>query len=230
MRNFPLVQRTTPQEVAKGIHVSHPLIISGGIQDWPSRERWTFERLLREFGSWLVPVSVFHRDFLFPNKKMCRISDVIPKIFPFPSWPLHYLQQIPLTEWPRSLVEGLGHPPGLTLGTPADIYFWCGPHGASSPLHYDTRDNLHVLMQGYKRFLLFPPEQSSFMYPCPEQEIRHLSEIDVEEVDWQTFPMFRRARGLRCVLGPGDVLYLPKNWWHQVHLWAPSIAVNFWIE
>ncbi|WP_425334920.1 cupin-like domain-containing protein [Myxococcus stipitatus] len=212
----------------EAIRTGLPVIIAGGLGAWPALSHWSFERLLRDHGDWVVPVSVFRHGALSPEKEMCRISELIPRILPFPSWPLCYLQQVPLAEWPRALAECIGPPPGLAPGTPMDAYLWCGPHGASSPLHYDTRDNLHVLLRGHKRFLLFAPDQSPLMYPHAEDGAQHLSRIDVERVDRRAFPRFGRARGLRCVLGPGEVLYLPTRWWHQVHLWAPSISVNFW--
>jgi len=228
MQDFPQVRRVAAELATEAIRSDQPVIITGGLGDWPALSGWSFERLLREHGDWVVPVSVFRQSPLYPDKETCRISELIPRISPFPSLPLHYLQQVPLEDWPRALAEEIGPPPGLVPGAPVDVYLWCGPHGASSPLHYDTRDNLHALLRGYKRFLLFPPEQSPLLYPRAEPGEQHLSRIDVERVDWRAFPQFRSARGLRCVLGPGEVLYLPTRWWHQVHLWAPSISVNFW--
>jgi hypothetical protein len=32
----------------------------------------------------------------------------------------------------------------------------------------------------------------------------------------ERYPHFRRARGLSVVLEPGDALYIPSLWWHEV--------------
>lgn len=31
-----------------------------------------------------------------------------------------------------------------------------------------------------------------------------------------------------CVLGPGDMLYIPPRWWHYVQSTTPSFSVSFW--
>ena len=49
---------------------------------------------------------------------------------------------------------------------PQQINFWagCAHEGASSGLHHDFHDNLYVLLQGKKRFRLFPPSSIEGMY------------------------------------------------------------------
>jgi hypothetical protein len=230
MRNFPEVLRVSSDKAAETIRISQPVIVTGGLRDWPALSRWSFERMHREYGNWVVPVSVFWRGALTPERQYRRLSEVIPRIFPLPSWPLHYIQQVALADWPQGLSEEIGQPPGLSPSISTDVYLWCGPHGGSSPLHYDTRENLHALLRGYKRFLLYPPEQTPRMYSRLRPSERHLSRVNVEQVDWLSFPNFRDVQGFRCVLAPGEVLYLPKDWWHQVRLWTASISVNFWWE
>ena len=36
------------------------------------------------------------------------------------------------------------------------------------------------------------------------------------------------VEALECVLAPGDALYIPPYWWHQVLSEGRSLAVNFW--
>lgn len=31
-----------------------------------------------------------------------------------------------------------------------------------------------------------------------------------------------------CYLGPGEMLYIPPNWWHHVTALTPSFSVSFW--
>lgn len=40
--------------------------------------------------------------------------------------------------------------------------------------------------------------------------------VDIEYPDYQRYPKFRHVKGLMAILGPGDVLYLPSCWWHEV--------------
>ena len=56
--------------------------------------------------------------------------------------------------------------------------------------------------------------------------------VDVERPDLARFPALRRARALEAILEPGDVLWLPRFYWHYVkQLDAPSenVSLNFWV-
>jgi hypothetical protein len=47
----------------------------------------------------------------------------------------------------------------------------------------------------------------------------------------QRYPRFERARDRALIveLEPGDALYLPKLWWHQVEATEPvNVLVNYW--
>lgn len=35
---------------------------------------------------------------------------------------------------------------------------------------------------------------------------------------------------LKVILEPGDVLFVPKKWWHYVESLETSISINTWIE
>ena len=55
-----------------------------------------------------------------------------------------------------------------------------------------------------------------------------LAQIDVENVDYDRFPLFRDVPHLECILQPGDLLYMPSRHWHYVRSLSPSFSVNFW--
>ena len=60
-----------------------------------------------------------------------------------------------------------------------------------------------------------------------------MSPVDIALPDLQRFPRFARARRVRCSLGPGDVLFMPAFWWHEVQSYPDeeerrNLAVNFW--
>jgi jumonji domain-containing protein 7 len=59
------------------------------------------------------------------------------------------------------------------------------------------------------------------------------SSILVDSPDFNKFPLYRQATAYRVVLNPGDVLYLPAYWHHEVQSLPDedvglNIAVNFW--
>ena len=60
-----------------------------------------------------------------------------------------------------------------------------------------------------------------------------MSPVDILRPDYDRFPKFSRAKRLECVLKPGDVLFMPAFWWHEVQSYPDhnehrNLAVNFW--
>ncbi|KNE55000.1 hypothetical protein AMAG_00937 [Allomyces macrogynus ATCC 38327] len=109
------------------------------------------------------------------------------------------------------------------------LHAWFGPAGTVSPLHHDgaTR-NLYAQVVGYKRFVLFPPEDAARLHPL-DGILGNSSPVDVlHGWDVDEDPGLREAKGVECVLGPGDLMYLPPQWWHFVHSLSYSMSVSFW--
>ena len=44
------------------------------------------------------------------------------------------------------------------------------------------------------------------------------------------FPRFAEAQALAVTLEPGDVLFIPKHWWHFVEAMDTSLSVNVWVD
>ncbi|XP_069411813.1 HSPB1-associated protein 1 isoform X2 [Ovis canadensis] len=96
---------------------------------------------------------------------------------------------------------------------------WIGSLGAHTPCHLDTYGcNLVFQVQGRKRWHLFPPEDTPFLYPTriPYEESSVFSKINVVNPDLKRFPQFRKARRHMVTLSPGQVLFVPRHWWHYV--------------
>jgi hypothetical protein len=136
---------------------------------------------------------------------------------------------------------------------PADVYFpgfaqendcalmaphvrprlWLG-NASTVACHYDTYDNLACVVAGRRRFTLYPPDAIGDLYVGPIDHTLSGQPISLAagaaEGDAR-FPRFAaaRARALHVELAPGDALYLPKLWWHQVEAIDPvNILVNYW--
>lgn len=106
--------------------------------------------------------------------------------------------------------------------------------GNVTPAHYDEQQNIFAQIRGFKRFILFPPEQYECFYPYPVFHPHdRQSQVDFENPDYNKFPKFQDAHGYEAILGPGDVLYLPMYWWHHVESAVDggyTISVNFWYK
>ncbi|XP_061171813.1 HSPB1-associated protein 1 homolog isoform X2 [Saccostrea echinata] len=116
-------------------------------------------------------------------------------------------------------------------GTESTI--WIGTEGCYTNCHYDTYGfNLVAQIQGRKRWILFPPWESFYLYPTriPYEESSVFSEVNVKNPDYQQHSEFKKANPYIVILEPGQVLYVPRHWWHYVESLEDSISINTWID
>jgi len=109
---------------------------------------------------------------------------------------------------------------------------WIGSSHAFTPLHKDTYGcNLVAQLSGRKSWSLFHPDDTDKLYPVrlPYEESSIFSAVDIENPDFTKYPKFMDAKGYKVILCPGDVLFVPKHWWHFVRHVEAGISVNMWI-
>jgi len=111
---------------------------------------------------------------------------------------------------------------------PGPPRFWLGPAGTVTPLHCDFDDNLFAQIWGSKRILLAPPHHDEFLYTREANALLFGSPFDPEAPDYERFPLARQAALVECVVGPGDMLYVPAGWYHQVRSLSFSLSANRW--
>ena len=106
--------------------------------------------------------------------------------------------------------------------------FWVGPAGTVTPLHCDYDDNIFAQVWGRKRIFLSPPHHDVFLYPSEANAILFGSPFDPEAPDFERFPLARQATMIECIVEPGDMLYVPAGWYHQVRALTFSLSSNRW--
>jgi cupin-like protein len=131
--------------------------------------------------------------------------------------------------------------PGFAAANPLpllgpEIYprIWLGT-AANVSSHYDTFDNLACVIAGRRRFTLYAPELIGKLYVGPIDNTMAGAPVSLAASappgSANEFPLFEEIRGqaLQVELQPGDALYLPKLWWHQVESTAAfNGLVNYW--
>ncbi|XP_071418983.1 HSPB1-associated protein 1 isoform X1 [Pithys albifrons albifrons] len=111
---------------------------------------------------------------------------------------------------------------------------WIGSEGANTPCHLDSYGcNLVLQIEGRKKWHLFPPGDTSFLYPTriPYEESSIFSKVNIANPDLKRFPKFRNSTAHVITLSPGEVLLVPRHWWHYVESIDPiTVSINSWIE
>ncbi|WP_230480869.1 cupin-like domain-containing protein [Sphingomonas sp. Leaf21] len=115
----------------------------------------------------------------------------------------------------------------------AQARLWIG-NGSRVSAHYDMASNIAAVAAGRRRVVLFPPEQAENLYVGPLDMTmagQPTSMVDLEKPDSIRFPRFVHAQAAAQVaqLGPGDAIYIPAKWWHEIRAEGPlNLLVNYW--
>ena len=109
---------------------------------------------------------------------------------------------------------------------------WIG-NSSIVPPHFDVPDNIAFVCSGKRRFTLFPPDQVK-LYIGPLEFTpagQPISLVDIYNPDLSKFPKFEFAKnhGKSAELMPGDAIFIPSLWWHQVESFGPlNVLINYW--
>ncbi len=96
---------------------------------------------------------------------------------------------------------------------------WISGPSVRSSLHSDGPDNLVYQVYGQKKWTLISPDASVFLRPdmgARKQGMMYKSQAHKELLEHTT----RHT----TILSPGDLLYVPAWWWHEVDNLSESIA------
>jgi len=110
---------------------------------------------------------------------------------------------------------------------------WLG-HRSNVSAHFDAYDNVACVVAGTRRFTLFPPEAIAALYVGPLDNTMAGQPVSLAAsapADETKYPLFSKVRdqALRADLTPGDAIYIPKLWWHQIESTASfNGLVNYW--
>lgn len=115
----------------------------------------------------------------------------------------------------------------------ASVRIWIG-NRTRVAAHYDALENIACVCAGRRRFTLFPPDQLSNLYVGPMDLTpagQQVSLVDFDNPDFDRHPRYADALEVArsAILEPGDAIYVPSMWWHQVDGLDPfNILINHW--
>ena len=107
--------------------------------------------------------------------------------------------------------------------TEGKIKLWFGPGGTITPLHHDQTNLIGAQIYGKKLWRIISPDQTPFVYNY--QAV--FSQVDLENPDYNKYPLFKKVKIIEVILEPGEMIFIPIGWWHQVKSLNVSISLSF---
>jgi len=206
-----------------------PVIIEDLSQDWPARTKWNFDYFKEKTGEVIVPLydgkPASGRSNSHGPARKIPFKDYIDILQDGPSdlrmFFFNLLKNCP------DLINDFKYPElGIKFFKKLPVLF-VGGEGSKVVMHYDMdlANNFHFNFAGRKRIILYPPDQTGFLYKVP-YSIVSMEIIDMDDPDLQKYPALAKARGFECTLEHGDALYIPSHWWHWVKYETPSLSLT----
>lgn len=211
---------------------NRPVLIRNAFRDWAALHLWTPDYLRQRWGDSIVEVQAQRNDsHQFETRaekhtQSMRFGDFIHLVQAGPTNDIYMTARN--SESNRLALPGLWEDIGdiaryLAPTLPRSGFFWFGPRGTKTPNHHDLTNNMMAQVLGRKRITLADARTLPHIY----NHLHVFSNVDLAVVDAQRFPNMRNVEILSVDIGPGDLLFLPVGWWHQVEALDISITMTF---
>lgn len=213
-----------------------PVKLKGCMLHWPATTKWLdLNYLLQVAGDRTVPIEIgSHYTDEDWSQKLMTMKEFIKKHYLSDTGDIGYLAQHNLFDQITELKEDIHIPEycccslNYDESCEPDINAWFGPKGTVSPLHQDPKNNILAQVYGTKQLLMFSPEDTKNVYPHDEKMLSNTAQVDPLNPDLSKFPNFKLAKMYKCLLEPGEMLFIPVKWWHHVTALDKSFSVSFW--
>lgn len=207
-----------------------PVLIKGLANDWGATKKWDFDFLSNlddDKDVYLISdnfiqddnryKSASFKDYIIKlknaEKNGTTIKDYLTTLDIFKFYP-HLKADIDFSIFEKHTKENV-------------VNAWIGPPNTISGFHADTANNVYAQVKGKKMFILCSTVFNKTMYPSKKHIYGAVaSSVDINNFDVAKYPEFKNNEFKSVILEPGDVLYVPKNWWHYVQSLNYSISIS----
>jgi hypothetical protein len=104
------------------------------------------------------------------------------------------------------------------------LTYWHG-YGTITRPHTDSMENMMCVFEGYKVFWIVNTYDRGYIYSGYNGYPDNYSPVEFYDVDYDMWPLMKHARVQRAPIMPGDCLYVPAYWFHQVES-APGVSIG----
>jgi ribosomal protein L16 Arg81 hydroxylase len=212
---------------------NRPVIIQGAMENWAAINKWSPDWLKQHFGERVIEVQANRNaDRLYEinmekHRKQLLLGDFVDLITRNESTNDVYMTANNGSKNMEALKELWDDidmlPEYLDGKSDRKGFLWFGPAGTITPLHHDLTNNFMAQIYGRKLIKLIPSYHMPYVY----NHLHCYSEIDMGNIDYERYPLLKKANIMELILEPGEVLFLPVGCWHYVHGLDISMTMTF---
>ena len=207
---------------------NRPVVITDLVNKWPALNKWTPDYLEKAFQG---------KDIIAGNYLMSYETYLTYQSNQVDEMPLYLFDKTFLDTAPN-LAHDFEVPRYFTddlfsvLGSKRPDFRWLiiGPTLSGSSWHQDPNSTSawNAVISGKKKWILYPPEfEPPGVHSSPDG-----SEVatSVSLVEWllnfYDDTKYSNPRPIECICSAGDLLFVPKGWWHMAINLEPTVAVT----
>lgn len=228
---------TTDEFLGNYYAANRPVILTGEMADWPALEKWTPSYLKDKVGPKEIefqggrtgdPAFERQKDL---HRSKAKFDDFIEMISKPGSANDAYMTaynsaqnvdalaplQTDMGELTKFLDPNKDNPFGM---------MWVGPAGTQTSLHHDLTNNLVAQLVGRKAIKLLPASEVGKLYnDC--HVFSEVADLDDPTIDLARYSRLSEVIIYDVVLYPGEAIFIPLGWWHQVKALDFSVTVTY---
>lgn len=215
---------------------NRPVILVGEMADWPALSRWTPRTLREAVGSRIIE----YQGERTTNDRFEMYKDAHRREMPFDA----FIDAIARTEGNDAYItayNSIQNAEALSVlhrdlgfldkfltrnAEPPHGMMWIGPAGTVTSLHHDLTNNFIAQLVGRKRFRIAPAADVAKLYNH-QYVFSEIADLEDPSLDRERFPLLAGAQVYDVTVNPGEIIFMPIAWWHQVRALDFSVTITY---
>ena len=229
-------------EVRKLVDIARPFVLREAAKDWGAVKKWDLDFFSDNFGEQTMTAK---GELLGSDRfEERRIADVVADLKAGKPIYSGFAEEIFLNNPSLhgdisrdDILEMMGaaadREVSLTSffqrGTISSVQMFIQGSTSHTTYHMTKFHNFFVEIQGAKEWVLMDPHLSIGIQPCPSAAFYYIS---TQAVDGPDSPddLYSYMPKVRVVIEPGDILFIPSYWWHDVRTYQSEYVIGMAIR
>lgn len=205
-----------------------PVVFKGAAKEWPAFNKWSPNFFKNNYGE--TKVILFDASVKgLESNKISETSLVNFKEFieMMQAGSKEYVRFCPILDKNPELLKDIDNDWLLNFSNSkpkgSKHQLFIGGKNTSTSIHSAVGSNLFVQIHGRKEWFIYDTYYNPLLQPKVDNSIFFRSGVSSKKPD----EIFKKAKGWHVILEPGDILYNPPFFWHEVHNLDTTVGFGY---